>query len=176
MNRLARTALIIAVALFAATAGYLVSHVRQVFPSDPSATRQLLSLTLPDANDSAQSMQQWQGKILVVNFWATWCPPCREEMPGFSRLHRKLEGKGVQFVGIGIDSAVKIKEFSKLTPVSYPLLVGSPGLMEIVSLLGNNAGGLPYTVILDRDGHLERTRLGAWQEADLEAILDKLAK
>lgn len=176
MNRLARYTLITVVALAAAAAGYLVSHMQQVFPSDPAAAKQLLALTLPDPSGSAQSMRQWQGKILVVNFWATWCPPCREEMPGFSRLQSKLAGNGIQFVGIGIDSADKIKEFSKLTPVSYPLLVGSPGLMAIMSQLGNNAGGLPYTVILGRDGHLEQTRLGEWQEADLEAFLGKLVK
>lgn len=176
MNRLARYTLIASVALAAAAAGYLVSHVQQVFPSDPVAAKQLLALTLPDSSGSAQSLRQWQGKILVINFWATWCPPCREEMPGFSRLQSKLAGNGVQFVGIGIDSADKIKEFSRLTPVSYPLLVGSPGLMEIVSHLGNDAGGLPYTVILGRDGTLRQTQLGAWKEADLENVLGGMAK
>ncbi len=167
MNRLARYTLIGAVALAAASAGYLVSHMQQVFPSNPAAARQLLALTLPDADGKPQSLGQWQGKVLVVNFWATWCPPCREEMPGFSRL---------QFVGIGIDSADKIREFSHQTPVSYPLLVGSPGLMEIVNQLGNDAGGLPYTVILGRDGTLRRTQLGAWKETDLEAVLGGMAK
>jgi len=176
MNRLARYTLITAVALAAAAAGYLVSHMQQVFPSDPAAAKQLLALTLPDSDGNAQSLQQWQGKILVVNFWATWCPPCREEMPGFSRLQNKLSGNGVQFVGIGIDSADKIKEFSKLTPVSYPLLVASPGLMALMGQLGNDAGGLPFTVIIGRDGRLEQTQLGIWREADLQAILDKLTK
>ena len=176
MNRLARFTLIAAVALAATAAGYLVSHVQQVFPSNPAAAKQLLALTLPDSSGKAQSLQQWQGKILVVNFWATWCPPCREEMPGFSRLQSKLSGNGIQFIGIGIDSADKIKQFSNLTPVSYPLLVGSSGLMEIMSQLGNDAGGLPYTVILGRDGKLEQTRLGAWQEADLATLLGKMAQ
>ena len=173
MTRLARTALIIAVALAAAAAGYLVSHLSH---SDPSAARQLLALTLPDSDGKAQALQQWQGKILVVNFWATWCPPCREDMPGFSRLQSQLEGNGVQFVGIGIDSASKINEFSKTTPVSYPLLVGSPGLMEIMSLLGNEAGGLPFTVVFGRDGHQEQSRLGIWKEAELQALLGKLSQ
>lgn len=176
MTRLARYTLITAVALAAAAAGYLVSHMQQVFPADPAAAKQLLALNLPDSNGKPQSIEQWQGKILVVNFWATWCPPCREEMPGFSRLQNKFSGNGVQFVGIGIDSEDKIREFSKLTPVSYPLLVGSPGLMGILTQLGNAAGGLPYTVILGREGDLRQTRLGEWKEADLQAVLAKLAK
>ena len=176
MNRLARYALIALVALTAAAAGYLVSHEQQVFPSDPIAAKQLLALTLSDASGNTQSLRQWQGKLLVVNFWATWCPPCREEMPGFSRLQRKFSGNGVQFVGIGIDSADKIHEFSVQSPVAYPLLVGSPGLMEIVGQLGNNAGGLPYTVVFGRDGTLRETRLGVWKEADLENLLGSMAK
>ncbi len=169
MNRLARNFLIVAVAIAATAAGYLVSHSHN--SSAATAAKQLLALTLPDSNGNTQSLGQWQGKLLVINFWATWCPPCREEMPGFSRLQRKLSGSSVQFLGIGIDSAAKIREFASQTPVSYPLLVGTPGLMEIVSQLGNSAGGLPYTVILGKDGVLQNTRLGAWQESDLENIL-----
>jgi len=176
MNRLARNILIAAVALAAAGAGYLVSHLQQVLPSNPASARELLSLTLPDASGAAQSMQQWQGKVLVVNFWATWCPPCREEMPGFSRLQSKFSGNGVQFVGIGIDSADKIRQFSHDLPVSYPLLVGGTALMGLTDQLGDSEGGLPFTVILDRDGKLLQTRLGAWQESDLERVLVGLAK
>ncbi len=174
MNRLANIILIAVVALTAAAAGYLVNQGQN--SSGATAARQLLALTLPDPKGSAQSLQQWQGKLLVVNFWATWCPPCREEMPGFSRLQSKFAGHGVQFVGIGIDSADKIQKFSVQTPVSYPLLVGSPGLMEIIGQLGNNAGGLPYTVILGRDGSLQKTRLGAWQESDLEKVLGDMVR
>ena len=172
MNRLARHTLIAAVVL--AAAGYLVS--RGHHSADPSAARQLLALTLPDSNGSNQSLGQWQGKLLVINFWATWCPPCREEMPGFSRLQNKFSGTGVQFLGIGIDSADKIREFSIQSPVTYPLLVGTPGLMDLVSQFGNNAGGLPYTVILGRDGAVQKTRLGAWRENDLEKTLGEMVR
>ncbi|HUW36093.1 MAG TPA: TlpA disulfide reductase family protein [Rhodocyclaceae bacterium] len=176
MNRLARNLLIAAVALAAAGAGYLVSHLQQVFPSDPAGARELLALTLPDAAGASQSMQQWRGKVLVVNFWATWCPPCREEMPGFSRLQSKFSAKNVQFVGIGIDSADKIRQFSHDLPVSYPLLVGGTALMGLTEQLGDHEGGLPFTVILGRDGKLLQTRLGLWQESELEKVLVALAK
>ncbi len=174
MNRLARYILIATVTIAAVAAGYLVRHSHN--SSSATAAKQLLALTLPDSNGNTQSLGQWQGKLMVINFWATWCPPCREEMPGFSRLQRKFSGSGVQFLGIGIDSATKIREFSIQTPVSYPLLVGTPGLMEIVSQLGNNAGGLPYTVILGKDGAVQNTRLGAWQESDLEFTLDGMVR
>ncbi len=176
MNRLARNILIAAVALAAAGAGYLVSHLQQVLPGDPAGARELLALTLPDAQGTNQSMQQWQGKLLVVNFWASWCPPCREEMPGFSRLQRRFSAKNVQFVGIGIDSAYKIRQFSHDFPVSYPLLVGGTALMGLIAQLGDHEGGLPFTVILGRNGKLLQTQLGLWQESDLEKLLVGLAK
>ncbi len=176
MNRLARNLLIVAVALAAAGAGYLVSHLQQVLPANPAGARELLALTLPDANGASQSMGQWRGKLLVVNFWATWCPPCREEMPGFSRLQSKFSVKNVQFVGIGIDSADKIRQFSHDLPVAYPLLVGGTELMGLTNLLGDHEGGLPYTIILDRNGKLLQTRLGLWPESYLKKTLFALTK
>lgn len=176
MNRIFRNLLIAAVALTAAGAGYLVSHLQQVFPADPVGARELLALTLTDAKGAAQPLQQWRGKVLVVNFWATWCPPCREEMPGFSRLQNAFSAKGIQFVGIGIDSEDKIRQFSQDLPVSYPLLVGGAALMGLTDQLGDHQGGLPFTVILGRDGKPLQTRLGLWPESDLKKVLIGLAK
>ena len=173
-------ALVASVAAAAAIAGFVVASFNHREPLPQSliapknarpATAQLLALTLPDANAVGQGLSQWKDKILVVNFWATWCLPCREEMPGFSRLNTKYAAKGVQFVGIAFDSADKVKEFSVLTPVSYPLLIGSSTLMPITADLGDAVGGLPFTVIVGRDGSLLHSKLGLWKESALEAIL-----
>lgn len=183
MKLLARLTLIAIVALAATAAGVFVAdrNSAEQGDSDPSpdqalATKQLLALTLPDASAVSQSLSQWRGKLLVVNFWATWCSPCREEMPGFSRLQQKFAGKGVQFVGIAFDNADKVREFSVQTPVSYPLLIGTSGLLPITAGLGNLAGGLPFTVLIGRDGSLRETRLGIWKESAFEAILIELTK
>lgn len=184
MKRRTRYALFAALALLAVTAGFIaanyINRQESVVPGlsrnqTTRATAQLLALTLPDASAVNQPISQWRGKLLVVNFWATWCPPCREEMPGFSRLNTKYAAKGVQFVGIAIDHADKVQEYSLETPTTYPLLVGSPGLMPIMAGLGNTAAGLPFTVIIGRDGTLRQTRLGLWQESVLEAALADLA-
>lgn len=184
MSPKTRNALIVALALVAVSAGFIVAtHMNRqqsVAPGNalnetPGATGQLLALTLPDAGASNQPLRQWRGKLLVVNFWATWCPPCREEMPGFSRLNTKYASKGVQFVGIAIDNADKVQEYSIQTPTSYPLLVGGPELMNTMASLGNTAGGLPFTVIIGRDGTILQTRLGLWRESILETILTDLA-
>lgn len=185
MNPIARYALIAGVASVAAAAGFMVAtfnnqELTKQSGTSPdkvkAATSRLLAMTLPDAGAVAQDLRQWQGKILVLNFWATWCSPCREEMPGFSRLQAKYAAKGVQFVGIAFDSADKVKEFSTLTPVTYPLLIGTSALMPVTADLGDAAGGLPFTVIIGRDGSLLQTRLGLWKEAALETILVDLTK
>jgi peroxiredoxin len=92
-------------------------------------------------------------------------------MPGFSRLHDKYRGKGVQFVGISIDDASKIAEFQKTTPVSYPLLIGDIGVIENSAKLGNTRLALPFTAVFDREGRLSATKLGRFSESDLERHL-----
>jgi peroxiredoxin len=128
-------------------------------------------LVLPDSTGQAQALEQWRGKILVVNYWATWCPPCREEMPGFARLQAKFAAKGVQFVGISIDTAVKVAEFQKETPVNYPLLIGDTGAIDSSVALGNSRQALPFTAVIDRQGRVAAVKLGRFTEADLEPEL-----
>jgi len=183
MKPAVRFALIGAAALLATVAGLLVAQRLQTGGTDSreaydnsAAVKQLLALTLPDSKDRSQSLSQWQGKIRVVNFWATWCAPCREEMPAFSRLQQKFKDKGVQFIGIAFDNADKVRQFSIETPVSYPLLMGSTGLLPLTAELGNPSGGLPFTVLIDRKGNLLETRLGVWKESAFDAVLTDLTR
>lgn len=138
---------------------------------DELAAQQLLATTLPNPAGDGQALAQWRGKILVVNFWATWCAPCREEMPAFSRLQSKHAANGVQFVGIAFDSHDAVAEFSRQIPVSYPLLIGGGDTRELMKTLGNGPAGLPFTIILDRTGKPLHAKLGRYEEADLDARL-----
>jgi thiol-disulfide isomerase/thioredoxin len=137
----------------------------------PDGVAKLLNTTLPDHANRPQPMSQWAGKVLVVNFWATWCPPCRAEMPDFSRLNTEYTAKGVQFVGVGIDSPSAIKEFALQFPVSYPLLIAGTTGLELTDALGNLNGALPHTIVFDREGKPFAERLGRWEAPALEAIL-----
>ena len=140
----------------------------------PAGLARLLATTLPDPDGKVRTIGEWKGKVLVVNFWATWCPPCRKEMPAFSRLHDKLAPKGVQFVGIGIDSPSAIKEFVLRSPVSYAILIGGSEGLELTRALGNLTGALPHTVVIGRDGEPVFSRLGLVDEGQLEALLTPL--
>lgn len=131
----------------------------------------LFASTLIDAQGKPQSFSRWKGKTLVVNFWATWCPPCREEMPAFSRLQTKFASNGVQFVGIALDSADSVLEFSKQYPATYPLLIGGSEGTELARQLGNSMLALPYTLIISPTGTLRLARMGALSEIELDAML-----
>jgi len=91
--------------------------------AEAAALQRLLATPLLDLQGNSVTLSNWRGQILVVNFWATWCPPCREELPGFSRQQTKFRGKGVQFVGIALDSTDKVRVFAEKYPVTFPLLV-----------------------------------------------------
>lgn len=146
-------------------------------PQDANAfATQLLAMSFPDSHGVNQPLRQWQGKWLVINFWATWCTPCRQEVPEFSRLQTQYAAKGIQFVGIALDSAEKVADYSRQHPVAYPLLIASEAPMAVIRGLGNAPAGLPFTVIVDREGRLLRSWLGIWKPDALEPVLADFAQ
>jgi thiol-disulfide isomerase/thioredoxin len=134
----------------------------------------LLALTLPDALGKSQSLEQWRGKVVVVNFWATWCAPCREEMPEFVKAQREYGPRGLQFVGIAVDDADKVGKFVGELGLNYPALVGGYQALDISKNLGNSLSALPFTVVIDRQGKIVRTQLGQLKPAELQSIVTKL--
>lgn len=133
----------------------------------------LYSTSFVGADGKNVSLGQWQKKLLVINFWATWCAPCLEEMPIFARLQTKLGEKGVQIVGIAADSQANVVKFEKKLVVNYPLLPDEAGAIELSKRLGNRLGLLPHTIVVAPGGEVVFAKLGVVGEADFEAILLK---
>jgi peroxiredoxin len=165
-----RWAAVVAVALVALAAGLYFSPG---VPRESPATG-VLGLALPDIDGREQRLDQWKGKVLVVNFWATWCEPCREEMPEFVKAQAALGARGVQFVGIAIDQPDKIRRFSQDLKLNYPSLVGGYGALEVSKSFGNTIMALPFTLIIDREGQVAYTQLGPLKPGKLDAIVRKL--
>jgi thiol-disulfide isomerase/thioredoxin len=119
-------------------------------------------------------MSQWRGKVLVVNFWATWCAPCREEIPALMRVQHKYASNGVQFVGIAVDNVSKVRDYAKEMRIDYVLLIGGMETLGVTKDLGNRAEVLPFTVVLDRAGKVVYAHAGALTDALLGAVLTPL--
>jgi thiol-disulfide isomerase/thioredoxin len=140
----------------------------------PMAATALNGVALPDADGKEQRIDQWRGKVVIVNFWATWCAPCREEMPEFIKAQNELGPKGLQIVGIAVDQPDKVRQFAAEIGLTYPTLVGGFGAMELSRTLGNSVMALPFTVVLDRKGAIAHTQLGVLKPDKLNAIVKQL--
>jgi thiol-disulfide isomerase/thioredoxin len=163
------------VALAAAGLGAALAG-RRLGPAGPAddAVTLLLGQSLPDAAGAPLALARFAGRPLVVNFWATWCAPCVEEMPELSALHAELSPKGLGMIGIGVDSAARIADFAAKHPVGYPLVVAGMGGSELARRFGNAAGVLPYTVLIGSGGRVAHRLVGRVDLGRLRAMATEL--
>ena len=139
-----------------------------------AAPAAVLAAKFVDNEGKSRVLGQLGGKVIVVNFWATWCTPCIEEMPGFARLQTRWEPRGVRFVGLANDDPAKVKAFGEKLAINYPLWTGEASVMDLSRRLGNRIGVLPHTVLLDGDGKVIESRIGIYVEDKLEARLAEI--
>jgi thiol-disulfide isomerase/thioredoxin len=169
--------LITVLAVVCATAGFLFYQWRAGDDSrtNPAATGQMLMAAhLIGLDGKAHPLEQWRGKVLVVNFWATWCAPCREEIPGFVKFQGQYGTHGVQIVGIAIDTAERVAPYIQEIGINYPILVGGIEMMDFARQIGNRAGVLPFTVVIDRHGEVVTTLVGIVRPEKLANVLGPL--
>ena len=137
--------------------------------ADPMVAGGLWSLSLGTPEGGTVSLAAWRGRPLLLNFWATWCPPCVEELPLLDRFYRANSANGWQVLGIAVDQQDPVQRFLSRSPVAFPVvLAGFPGI-ELSKSLGNLGGGLPFTVVLGQDGVVAHRKMGKVTEADLSA-------
>lgn len=139
----------------------------------PPAVEDLLGqrrpdFTLSDMHGKLVSARDFDGRIWLVNFWATWCTPCVEEMPMLSRLQQENEDRGLQVVGIALDDAERAAEFAAGLAISYTVLVGKTDVVLTGRRFGNATGMLPFSVLIDSDGVIRWTHLGALSREELQ--------
>lgn len=143
-------------------------------PAPVAQAEQLPELHYPDLEGKLRSTREWQDKVLVLNFWATWCPPCREETPLFVELQDEYAAKGVQFVGLAIDDKQAVVDFTDSYGVAYPVLLGDLEAMAVSKQLGNRFQGLPFTLIVAPGGQIAVRHFGGIKREQIEPVLNRL--
>jgi thiol-disulfide isomerase/thioredoxin len=128
-----------------------------------------LQATQKTANPGLTSIGSSKRKVTVVNFWATWCPPCLEEMPALSQL--ASQSPNVQFIGIGVDSESKVRQYLQKTPISFPVTASGASAIDWAKNLGNSQGGLPFTAFFGPNGQLVKTVSGPLDIQALPALI-----
>lgn len=125
----------------------------------------------PDLEGNLRHGHEWKAKILVLNFWAAWCPPCREETPEFVALQEEFYQQNVKFVGIAVDDPEPIREFAEAYDINYPVLLGDLEAIALSKELGNRFEGLPFTVVAEPGGNILLRHPGGLSRKQLEPVL-----
>ena len=171
-----RHSLIVIVAVIAFVGGLSVRWLISAPQTSAGQTSEkpLPDFSLPDLSGKPRSIKEWQGKVLVINFWATWCPPCLKEMPAFAAMQEEFSGQGLQFIGIAIDEAESVKAFIDKNKVSYPILIGETEGAKLAHSMGNLFNTVPFTVIVNKQDQIVKAHMGELSREQLLEILKPL--
>ncbi len=178
MSSTTKNFLLLIAAVLALIGGYWLAQTLRPEP-EITATKtygggELINFTLPELDGKNHSLEEWRGKVIVLNFWATWCPPCREEIPLLIALQKKRAAEGLQVVSVAIDNETAVRPYRQSAGINYPVLMGGDDALDLVARYGNSMGALPFTVIIDRGGAITARKLGAFTRNELENLVEPL--
>ena len=143
----------------------------------PQQAQQAIALpefSLPDLAGTLHSISEWHGKILIINFWATWCPPCLKEIPEFIQLQTEYTGQNVQFIGIAIDEADLVANYLSFVDINYPILIAESGGAKLAQRLGNTVSAIPFTAIVNQQQQIIFYQPGELSGQHLRELIEPL--
>ena len=163
--------LALGVAAVAGLAGMLTARLvndpaRQLRP----AARAPVDFTLPDPDGRPRRLSEWRGRPVLLHFWATWCPPCRHELPLLAASQRR-HGASLQVLGISLDNPKTLRDFLKQSPLGFPTLVGGDEALGLMAGYGHPRGSIPFSILLDPAGKVLARKAGAFSETELNSLL-----
>ncbi len=171
------TLLFIVAMILAGAGGYaLQSYLNQnqtQYQNNPAIGLKRPEFAAADLDGKLRNIKEWDGKLIFLNFWATWCPPCLKEIPGFIELQEDYGDQGFQIIGIAIDDELSVREYVKKVGMNYPTMVVEAEGVGLAKRFGNGAGVLPYTVIINRDGEISNTITGELSKLRAKELMEE---
>jgi thiol-disulfide isomerase/thioredoxin len=179
MSPALRNLLLLMTTVLALVAGYWMAQAMHPSASPPVTTPSygggtMIDFTLPDLEGNSRSLKEWRGKVIVLNFWATWCPPCREEIPLFIALQKEHAADGLEVIGVAVDNKTSVMAYRQSAGINYTILMGGDDAMDLAAKYGDRMDSLPYSVIISRSGSIEARKLGAFDEPELNGLIEPL--
>jgi thiol-disulfide isomerase/thioredoxin len=145
-------------------------------PSESGIPTELPEFSLPDRDGKKTSIRSWPGKSMIVNFWATWCGPCRREIPLLKQIQKGSGPDGFQVVGVAVDFRDEVLKYAQEMGIDYPILIGEQEGLDAVNLFGMPSIGFPFTVFTDQKGRIVLTHLGELTKPQSELMLDAVKR
>lgn len=127
-----------------------------------------VDFVLPDLDGHNRRLSEWDGQVILLNFWATWCPPCKKEMPMFQQRYESHAAHGFTIVAVAVDELDDTRAFVTEHGIEFPVLIGQADAIAVGRQYGNRIGALPYTLIIDREGFVRETHRGEVTAADVD--------
>lgn len=171
MTPITRRLILAGAGLGAAALGTSYAWRRQNPPVASAVAQVFWARRFPGLNGTELAVAGWRGRPLLVNFWATWCPPCVKELPEINQFYGEAKSRGWQVLGLAVDQAEPVQAFLKKTPLDFAVALAGPQGLGLVRELGNPAGGLPFSVVFDETGEISWRRLGVSRLEDLRQLL-----
>ena len=142
--------------------------------NNPMIGQQRVEFAAADLTGEFRNIKEWDGELIFLNFWATWCPPCKKEIPAFIELQQAYGAQKFQIIGVAIDEHEAVSEYAKQIGINYPLLMAQNEGVGLAKRYGNGIGILPYTVVINREGEVVYTITGELRMKRAKEILDEL--
>jgi len=161
------------VSVIAAAGGFVLYRSTVVDVPPPVQAGQMPAFALPDLTGAERLSSEWDGKPQVVNFWATWCPPCRREIPLLIALQTEYGGQ-IAVIGIAIDDMDAVRDYAVNTPFNYPVLVGQQNAVDLGNQVHPDWIGLPFTAFVNGTGDIVRVHVGELHREQAEAFLAEI--
>lgn len=160
--------------MLAGVSGYALQQYQVAQEKQNQSIQIRPEFAMADLNGKIRNIKEWDGNVILLNFWATWCPPCLHEIPDFIELQEQYGDQGFQVIGIAVDNEEAVRKFANEMKINYPVMAAEFEAIKLSSLYGNDMNGLPYSVFINRKGEISDKITGELSKIKAKNLLEKL--